>query len=101
MTVFQSITEIIICFFAVLGLHFAVSCIFDSISFRKAPSKTYLFIEQCDTKNLEYLIRLYESRINSGEFDDMICGIMLPQNIGLDDETSSKLCREFENIYFV
>jgi len=101
MTVFQSITEIILCFFAVLGLYFFVSYIMDCISFRKAPSKTLLYIEECNADNLEYLIRLYESRIICGDFDGMIYGILLPRDNGLDIETSSKLCNEFGNIYFV
>lgn len=101
MAVFQSVAEILLCFFAVLGMYFTVSFISDRVTIRSAPSKTLLYIEQCDSENLEYLIRFYQSRLINGDFSGTINGILLPRNIGLDVETEEKLCAEFENIYFV
>jgi hypothetical protein len=101
MAVFQSAADIFICFFSVLGLYFTISCISDRITIRNAPSRTLLYIEQCNSENLEYLIRFYESRLIDGDFSDSICGILLPKNCGLDRQTEEKLCNEFKNIYFV
>lgn len=101
MAVFQTVAEIFLCFFSVLGLYFTVTYISDSITIKNAPSSTLLYIEQCDSENLEYLIRFYQSRLINGDFSGLINGILLPRNCGLDMKTQEKLCKEFKNIYFV
>ena len=98
MTAFQATAEIILCFFAILGVYFLVTKIIDGAVAKNAPSENFIYIDWCDKDDLEYLVRFFESRVVHGDLDGLVNGIIIGSKVGVDAAEFDKLSKEFDNI---
>ena len=93
------ISEIIICFFAVIGMACLTVIFFDSYTASKTGLNASIKINSIkDPENPEYSIRILESLIVHSNLSNIIGKIELDKNVPFDSNTFKKLAEEYGNL---
>ena len=91
--------EIVICFFAVLGIYFSATRFFDCYTAKRSGIRakiTVFGIDNC--KNAEYAIRILACQIAHSPMCGIIHSVEINQSATDDCELIDRLSCEFKNI---
>lgn len=93
------ITEILICFFAVIGVTLSVITLFDIYTAKKTGLTVDIRITcLSDPENCEYAVRILQSLINHSPIGKLMGNITLPKKILPTKELSEKLFLQYKNL---
>lgn len=93
------VTEILICFFAVIGITCTAIGIFDSYTASKTGVSAKLHIVNIENpQNGEYALRIIEGHLSHSVFGGFTDEIIVEDDSGIDDNVIKKLSAEYGNI---
>ena len=97
MQLFYIALQIILDFFAVLGIYAFITKLLDHRVQKRAGAVCTVHMEKC-AGDAEYAIRFAESRFLSGDYADFFDGITLSDEVEIEPDTYERLNREFGNL---
>lgn len=93
------LAEIIVCFFAVLGIYFSAVRMFDCYTAKRSGIKAKITVHGINnSKNAEYAIRILACQIAHSPLCDIIQSIEITSSATDNGELVDRLACEFENI---
>ncbi len=99
MQILNVMLQIIIVFFAIMGVYDFIRHLLDTYVQKKSGSSCKIYVESCESENVEYLIRFAESRFIFGDYSEIFDGIVLSENVKTDREVFDRLSEEYDNVF--
>ncbi len=93
------VLEIILCFFAIVGIVCTVFGFFDLYTAKKSGLVLDVHVKNSeDIPNPEYSVRVLESMLNHSALYDMTQNIIVPKKFFADDTLFEKIALQYKNI---
>lgn len=97
MQVFALTGQILLIFFAIIGVHAFFRGLADTYTQKRAGAVCRIYLDTCKG-DVEYAVRFAESRFIQGDYAAFFDGMMLSDSLDLDVQTFDRLNREFGNL---
>ncbi len=90
--------ELVICFFAIIGVMYLAFGIVDTYTTRKCGAHCSIVIDRVDSGDIEYAIRIIEGIVTRDELYGFVDSVVVPREVCDDDRMIELLGKEFGNI---
>ena len=99
MQILNVMLQIIIIFFAIMGVYDFIRHLLDTYIQKKSGATCKVYVESCEKENVEYLVRFAESRFVFGDYSGIFDGIVLSDSVNTDKDVLERLRGEYDNVF--